>query len=317
MPKLHLSRSIEIKSDLDTLYQVVADYNTWPTWSPWLLADPNAILEQFGDPGTPDSGYRWDSNVVGKGQMQHRQLQPPSSGNSEPSIDAKLVFISPWKSEGDVRFRFKRVAADSVEVSWQMDSSLPWFMFPFKGMMKSLVSMDYDRGLAMLKDLVETGSIPSSCQFVGETEHGPYQVVGLSGTCTLQEIGERMANTIERVKQHLPPSLAPSDQQWVALYHKFKLRKQIFDYSCGIILPPEQATPAGLQTYSIPHTKAYQITHHGNYAHLGNAWSAGMQQMRSNQLIANSKIAAMEIYRNNPEDTDPNEMLTDIMISMK
>lgn len=317
MPKLHLSRSIEINGDLETIYQMVADYNTWPTWSPWLLADPDAIVEQFGDPGSQASGYRWDSGVVGKGQMQHLELASPSSGNPEPSIHAKLVFISPWKSEGDVRFHFKRVAADTVEVSWQMDSSLPWFMFPFAGMMKSLVSMDYDRGLTMLKDYVETGNIPSSCQFIGETEHGPYQVVGLRDTCTLQEVGEQMGKTIERVKQQLPPSLDPSKQQWVALYHKFKVRKQIFDYSCGIILPPDQPVPAGLNTYSIPHTKAYQITHHGNYAHLGNAWSAGMQQMRSNQLKPNYKVPAMEIYRNNPEDTDPNEMLTDVMISMK
>ena len=35
-------------------------------------------------------------------------------------------------------------------------------------MMEAFIGMDYDRGLLMLKDLVEKGSVPSKLDFIGE-----------------------------------------------------------------------------------------------------------------------------------------------------
>jgi hypothetical protein len=51
-----------------------------------------------------------------------------------------------------------------------MDSKQPFFQFFLKGMMTSLIGMDYERGLRMLKDYVETGSVPSTLEFPGIQE---------------------------------------------------------------------------------------------------------------------------------------------------
>lgn len=42
-----------------------------------------------------------------------------------------------------------------------MDGKLPYFMFFMVKMMKNWIGMDYERGLAMLKEFIETGEVIS------------------------------------------------------------------------------------------------------------------------------------------------------------
>ncbi|MEQ1905999.1 MAG: SRPBCC family protein [Pirellulaceae bacterium] len=42
MPKYHIAKSIEIAAPPQRVFECVADYGTWTTWSPWLIAEPTA-----------------------------------------------------------------------------------------------------------------------------------------------------------------------------------------------------------------------------------------------------------------------------------
>ena len=55
------------------------------------------------------------------------------------------------------------------------------------GMMKSMISMDYDRGLKMLKEWIETDSISSTVEINGRESIPPTRIVGARRTCTLQD----------------------------------------------------------------------------------------------------------------------------------
>ena len=75
-----------------------------------------------------------------------------------------LTFLKPWKSQAKVAFYLKEEGA-STQVRWTIDSGIPFFLFWMKKQMEIFVGMDYDRGLTMLKDLVETGSSNSTLTF--------------------------------------------------------------------------------------------------------------------------------------------------------
>ena len=153
MAKYSVAKKVLINADPQTVYDRVADYGTWTTWSPWLCAEPDAEVTVSDDPRSVGSRYAWSGDIVGAGELEHEVLEPGKS------IRDEIRFLRPMKSVSKVGFDF--VAKDGgTEVTWNMAGTLPWFMFWMKSQMAGYISADYDRGLSMLKVRVETGEVP-------------------------------------------------------------------------------------------------------------------------------------------------------------
>ena len=154
MPAFNVHKSIVIDAPVSQVFATVRDFKTWSKWSPWLIADPECTLNF----DTDDEGYSWDGPVAGSGAMRIEEALT----NQEIRYD--LTFLKPWKSTAKFQLEFEE-AEGGTEVNWKMQSSLPFFMFFMKGMMVAMIGMDYTRGLAMLKDFVETENVPSVLTF--------------------------------------------------------------------------------------------------------------------------------------------------------
>ena len=99
----------------------------------------------------------------------------------------------------------------------------------------------------------------------------------------------------------------------ISVYHKFDVKAQTFDYTSGFAIPESvDSVPADLSDWSIPVVKALRVEHLGSYEHLGNAWSAANQFVRYKKL-KQSKCGAFEICRNDPKQTPPAELCTEIL----
>jgi hypothetical protein len=155
MPKTHVSRSIEIASSPEEVFAYLEDFKKWPQWSPWLILEPDCTLD-FSDDG---STYTWEGNLIGSGEIERSTLHSPVS------MTCELRTAKPWKSNSTVGFSVKKSENGSL-VSWTMDGSVPLPLFWMKPMIQGLVGMDYVRGLHMLKDLCETGKVPSSMRTI-------------------------------------------------------------------------------------------------------------------------------------------------------
>ena len=156
MPSFSVHKSVVIRSDPETVYAMLRDFKRWPSWSPWLVTEPDCPLKF-----SPDvSSYEWDGRFVGSGRAT-------ISGESAPEhISIQLAFQRPWKSNAEVEFLLS-TDLEGTRVTWTMKSAVPWFLFFMRSMMEALIGMDYDRGLSMLKDRLETGNVPSRLEFVG------------------------------------------------------------------------------------------------------------------------------------------------------
>lgn len=143
-----VQRSIVIRKPVGSVFTVVSDFNTWPSWSPWLSQEPECPVEISGAPGKPGHKQSWNGKKIGSG---HIELAETVSGRR---LDYDLFFIKPWKSRSKAAFAFDQEGEDT-RVTWSMDGTLPIFLFFMKKKMAAMVGRDYDRGLAMLKKLLE------------------------------------------------------------------------------------------------------------------------------------------------------------------
>ena len=101
-------------------------------------------------------------------------------------------------------------------------------------------------------------------------------------------------------------------------YHKWDVIKQKVHYTAAI--PVEKGItnlPSGIVKGEIPQLKLHTLRHHGSYEHLGNAWSTLMMQKRAKDFKPKKGIPPMEFYKNDPEITEPEDLITDVCFAVK
>lgn len=310
MPAMYVKRSITINASPEQVYGWVNDFSTWTKWSPWLCSEPDAEVTVSEHSKGVGALYAWHGKVVGSGEIEHLAMSPYSS------IQDELRFKTPFPSTSKVGFQFDPVA-DGTRVTWTMDGALPWFLFWMKSQIEGFVGMDYDRGLMMLKEIIEHGSITSKLDIQGKTQVGPLYMLGVRKTCDVKDVGPNMDQALSEARSKLHSSNLPTSDCAISVYHKFDMRKMQFEYTSGYLQPSLPASvPAGLSAWSIPSTPAFEVDHTGSYQHLGNAWSAANALLRHHKLKA-AKHHPFEIYRVAGSDRPESELLTEVYLPFK
>ncbi|WP_421892507.1 SRPBCC family protein [Marinoscillum sp.] len=307
MPKINLSRSISINAPIDKVYECVSDLGHWTIWSPWLITEPEAKVTLAED----HKSYSWEGNRTGSGNMKIAAEQ------TNQSIDLDLQFITPWKSTAKVRFDLVELNG-GTQVTWQMDSSLPFFMFWFKKMMIAFISMDYDRGLALLKDYSEDGKVHSRLDFEGINTYPGCQYIGIKNECSIDLLGEKMVADFQQIGNYVADKNELISGEALSIYHKWDIVKRLVVYTSAIPvkhIPKE--LPEGYITGEIPSLKVYTLKHTGPYHHLGNAWTTLNSMYRNKEFKLNKKIFPFETYKNSPTEVPANELITQVHFPIK
>ena len=307
MPKLNISKSITINAPVDKVFENLNDFNHWTAWSPWLIQEPEAQVKVSDDA----KFYSWEGDRVGSGNMKI------TNEKQNESIDYDLNFLKPWKSYAKVRFEVKS-NGKKTDVTWLMDSSLPFFMFWMKKMMTAFVGMDYERGLYMLKDYVEDGEVHSELDFKGTSSYEGCKYVGITTSCTMDEIGPKMKADLEKLGAFLEDKKDLVSGQPFSIYHKWNMVRGQVKYTSGVpVKSIPDNLPSGINTGQIPATNVYTIEHKGPYTHLGNAWSTLYNMQRSKAFKANKGVHPFEVYVSDPHEVDEEDLVTEVHFAIK
>ena len=110
---------------------------------------------------------------------------------------------------------------------------------------EGFISMDYDRGLKMLKEWIETGHINSKTEVVGAQSMGPFQVVGVRRKTTLPEISGSMDNAFSDAKSKLEAAGIDTHGEMVSVYRNLNMKTQEVEYTAGLLFGDNVVVPAG------------------------------------------------------------------------
>ncbi len=307
MPKFNVEKSITIAAPQEQVFNTVRDFKQWPKWSPWLNAEPDCTLEYNPD----GKSYSWEGQVIGSGEMEIISEESPNQ------ITYQLTFLKPWKSTSQVEFRFEP-EGDQTKATWTMAGSLPVFLFWMKKMTVAMIGMDYQRGLAMLKPYIESGSNPSRLSFTGETTQAACQYIGITTESRLEDLGTTTSRDFTKLANWLKETNTKATGAPFSITHRFDMVSQITNFTAGIpIESAPSSPPEGFIVAQRPATKTFAIQHTGPYHHLGNAWAAGMFRARNKVFTQNKKLDCFEVYENDPGETPANELLTTVHFPLK
>lgn len=306
MPKLYVEKTITVNVSLDRVHETVAHFENWIAWSPWLLMEPSAQLE-FGK--NPEF-YSWEGERVGAGNMT--VLSEQRTANCA-TISYALNFLKPWKSYADVKFILKAIDDKTTYITWTMDSSLPFFLFWMKKMTISFIGMDYQRGLRMLKEQLETGTINSSIEFLGESSVSETAYVGIKTQCSFDDINTAMEKDFETLASYFSDKNGLVNGSMFSIYHNWNVSKQLCNYTAAI--PVKQilkGLPSSMFVAKRQQQKVYSLRHIGSYEHLGNAWTTLYTMQRNKEFNCVKGAHPFEIYVSNPDDVSAAELITEL-----
>jgi effector-binding domain-containing protein len=307
MPKLHIKRSIVINSAAAEVYPLLADFHNWPKWSPWLIMDPEATVTVQPD----GKSYSWTGKYVGSGEMKIEEE------TENQSVYCDLLFLTPYKSKAKTYFELKPVSDQKTEVTWFMDTTLPFFLFFMKSKMETMISMDYVRGLTLLKDLVEKGSTQCKLEFIGLEEKKPFDYVGINRESSFQEINQIMEKDYQILYDLADLTNHPVQENPVAFYKKWDLKNHKAEFTSAVSLGKIDDLPPEVISGHVDQNTVYKIRLKGPYHHLPTAWSAVQNRIRTDKLKPLSGVHPYEEYVSDPSKTKPEDLITDICFPVK
>lgn len=311
---LHIERSIVIEKPSDDVFNVVTDFNTWRAWSPWLCQEPECPVNIEGKPGQVGHSQRWDGKRIGSGEMVVSAVNPPQH------IEYQLRFLKPWKSQNQVAFNFDAGGtAEKTKLTWRMSGTMPVFLFFMRKMMGALVGSDYERGLSMLKEYIETGEVLSHIDIPGETPMDAFSYVGKRRSCSLREVGLAMDEDFSALKSYVETGDLPRPDFALSFYHKYDMVNQRCEYTSGFgyKTQPESTNIDDIIFGHVAKHQALRVDHKGPYRHLGNAWTAAQNLLRSGKQKPSKTVPMYEIYGNFPGEVAEKEILTMIHIPLR
>lgn len=153
MSKSYLvSRSVEIAAPPASVFPHVNDLHRWQQWSPWEGIDPE-LRRRYSEPANGvGATYHWEGNSkAGKGSME-------ITHSEESKVGIDLHFDKPFKAENTVAITLAPTATGTL-VTWAMSGQKNLFLrlaSPVINMDKML-GKDFEKGLAQLKAVVESG----------------------------------------------------------------------------------------------------------------------------------------------------------------
>ena len=303
-PEYQVQRARELNVPAAQAFAYVRDLNNWPAWNPWLMHEPDARLV-FTEATEVGGSYSWDGRYIGAGSMHHTAMQPSSS------LSMDLHFLRPFKSQAQVKWKFKELGAQQCQVTWSMGARLPLYMRWLRPIMEKAIGMDFELGLAMLAGQLDPNSEHPQIEFVGVCHLESQQVItrpysgSFAGMAAVAE--QCFPELLERAGAKITgPALT--------IYHKVNLKKQSTECSMAV---PVSSAPEAETTLDVAGGKYFKVRLKGSYEFLPNAWYSTMNHLRMRKIKFNKKLPSLETYINSPQTVQSsNELVTELLIPL-
>ncbi|MCB9245487.1 MAG: SRPBCC family protein [Flavobacteriales bacterium] len=318
LPKnVSLSRSIEIDASPELAWKHVNSMRSQNEWSPWNELDTTMVQTFEGEDGAVGSSWSWKGNdKVGTGKQTIRAID-----SEKMLIENDLEFFEPWEAKCDVSVQVEALEGGRSKVTWNFNqpAPMPGNLFMTLMGMKGALTKDFDKGLGMLKKLVEEdAATPDVATFeVRREERGSMEYMIKKETVGMADMKAYFERSMPAVYQTakdaniLDTTAAP-----VALYFTWDEESQKSELSAAVRVIPGSKPATGYEVHKTSAGPCLIVDYYGPYEKTGDAHMFLDGYMKENNLELSG--AVMEEYITDPStEPDPAKWLTRIVYPVK
>ena len=294
--KAHVERSIVINSKPTAVYSQLVSMKKFNQWSPWAEIDPKTEYVYEG----PDSGvgskmnWKSDHKDVGTGSQWIVEAIP------DQLIKSKILFAD--FDEPSEATLILEPQGENTEVTWAFDSDFSGIWKLFALMMDGELGPYYERGLAKLKNVVET--LPQYAIKITEEETGPIHYIGIKSEVpsnNLMAMQQQMAQAYGELMNYVTASGQPATGMPICVYHDFDGEVMVMEPA----IPMAEAVAVKhdkIEAHEIGATKVVKGIHFGDYKNLYTSHDEMRAYIQAHNLSLTG--SPWEQYVNDPATVD-------------
>ena len=315
MAAITIERSIIIKATQEAIWSNIVLFERQALWSPWLIIEPSCKRTLTGEDGKVWTIDRWEWKIIGSWERENTKII------TGEFLDQSLHFEKPWKSTARTFMVLQKQGKDEFQVTWGIQTQLPFYLFFMKNTLTTMISKDYDRGLKMLKTLSETEKLQTSIEEVGTGEEPQVYWIGRAHTCSVSEVSQMMIWDFEALWKF-------AGEKWFKVnafrsyYPKVDMKTETFTFQSVFVIEKDiwegfDTLPDDIIKWSYKAVQTFTLRHHGSYKFLDNTWIWVFMYLRAKKRKQNKKVPPYETYINDPMNTPVHELITDVSVPIK
>lgn len=315
-PKEYMvERTQVIDASKEQVYNHIKEWKSWDEWSPWVEKDSTIVVTIEGDDGMENSMYKWTSENSGAGSMTN-------TGSTENEIvNYDLEFTAPRQGNSKGYLKLEDAEEGGTKVIWSMygqNGFIERIMFTFMDL-ESMVAPDFDRGLELLKELVETEEVEEDpgedALLIEELTFEATTYIGLTFEDTPFDklmSAEFMGTNFGRVYSHVEEKKYEMAGPVSALYHTWDTATKTSTVSFVFPVVGAVANDGDFVTINIDKSSMAVYNFYGDYSKLGDAHDAMAVYLAENNISYISPV--IEQYVTDPgQETDTAKWLTKVI----
>ncbi len=277
-PKTYdVNRSATINAPIDVVFTAISHFKNFQQWSPWAELDTAMKTNLEGTDGSVGAKYSWDGNdQVGAGYMQLTKVDQLTG------IEQELMFLKPFKSSASVYMNTEAIAG-GTKVTWGMKGDMDFmarvFGF-FMGGMDGMIGKDYEKGLAKLKTLCESGGVTTKGYDVVETNWVEKKCLSIRQTIGFSDFAKFFGEHYPKMAEAISKAGAKPGIP-LGVYYVYDEAGMKADVAASIPYEGNDIKAEGYTKLSLPAAKAYLIDYYGNYEKMKPAYDALGEKLKA------------------------------------
>lgn len=304
-----VTKSLIIKRHQRTMFAKIMDFESWSSWSPWLLHEPDAKVTYSSKCSEVGGSYSWDGSMIGAGKLTHERAE------DSHEIIQKIEFTRPFRSQSKVSWLFENIDNDATKVTWDMEGQMP---FLFRFMASSIapaVGNDYELGLNLLNGVMDADSEHPQIEFSGITQIDDQKCLCKPFAGNMMEFQKVIESTYTKLQQQA--ASAATGSPFVA-YHKVNLKKDYYELDFALPIADDNVAPGDFESKEILGGKFFCTNMSGDYRFIKLVWNCAFNHARMCKHRIDKNRPSLEIYTTNPlEVKHSNELVTRICLPIK
>lgn len=299
-----MQRSAVVDAPQERVYSYASDLKSWENWEPWQQTDTTTELTYSENTSGEGAHYSWKGEKIGAGTLTITRAVEPVQ------FDYRIEFQGMGASDGSMTF--KDTLDGKTKVTWSFEGEMPFLMRWMAGSIDKEVGPQFKKGLASLKDQLETKSSTSQDYKITETKVEPLDYYYIRSENTAwSDMEKEISTSFDNIYKYLQPKEEDFRGSAFIIYHKWdeENRQATMDIALPVMSDkPENDSVKKDTRYS---GMALKTTHKGNYDDFEAAYMALEEYLKANKMeMAGSPWE--EYIVGMGQTKNPEEFVTDI-----
>lgn len=303
-----VQRSLYVNAPIDIVFEEIKTFKKWEKWSPQKEKDPKLKSLYSANGGRLNSYWIWKGQKAGQGKITIIGVKDPKQILYRHSIQKPYLL----ELNGSLSLEPR---GTQTEIIWIAEGTNPFYLRVFNLVMDKNIGPDFEKGLALLKTIVEREAEIFIKDYFGykiqETRFKGRKMAYVKKAIVLDELDAFFSTNYLKLTAEAQNCMFTPDGPKLALFYRWDFVNGLATVAASIPVQGDSVLGNDFGLMQFPSSKALLLNYYGGYKSSSNAYKA-LDNYAKNKRLRIVKPAIEEYIKGPLQDSDSSKWHTRI-----